>query len=261
MDLGLAGKVALVTGGAKGIGRAICETLAQESASVTIVDRDVDAGSELAKSLVERGSKAGFIETDLCISDSCKAAVDFAIEQFGRLDIVVNNAGVNDSVGLESDLEAFSQSLQRNLDHYFLMAKFARDQLVKNAGAIINIGSKVSVTGQGGTSGYAAAKGAVNALTREWAVDLAPHGVRVNAVLPAEAWTPMYDAWLGSLENPAESKAKIERRIPLGHRFTTCDELAAMVVFLASKQSSHTTGQIIHVDGGYTHFDRRISCE
>ncbi|MCA9214197.1 MAG: SDR family oxidoreductase [Planctomycetales bacterium] len=261
MDLGLKGKVALVTGGAKGIGQAICESLARESAIVSIVDRDVDAGALLASKLANQGVQAIFVETDLCVADSCKAAVDFTIEQFGRIDVVVNNAGVNDGVGLDADLDDFSKSLQKNLDHYFLMVKFARPQLVKNAGAIVNIGSKVSVTGQGGTSGYAAAKGAVNALTREWAVDLAPHGVRVNAVLPAEAWTPMYDAWLKSLENPSESKAFIEKRIPLGHRFTTCEELADMVVFLASPRSSHTTGQIIHVDGGYTHFDRRVSCE
>lgn len=258
MNLELQDKVAIVTGGAKGIGNAICESFADEGARVVIVDRDAPSGTRLANEIVNAGNSAVFIETDLCEPTSCRSATEFAIEQFGQIDIVINNAGVNDGVGLEDELDAFELSLKRNLSHYFLMVKFARDQLIERNGAVVNIGSKVSVTGQGGTSGYAAAKGAVNGLTREWAVDLAPHGVRVNAVLPAEAWTPMYDSWLSSLENPEETRSKIEQRIPLGHRFTTCDELAAMVVFLASPRSSHTTGQIIHVDGGYTHFDRRL---
>ena len=150
-------------------------------------------------------------------------------------------------------------SLKKNLLHYYAMVHFALPQLKKTRGAIVNIGSKVSVTGQGGTSGYAAAKGAINSLTREWAVELAPFGVRSNAVLPAETWTPMYEKWLDSLDNTDEVKAGIEKLIPLEQRFTTCQEMADMVVFLASPRSSHTTGQIIFVDGGYTHLDRKCT--
>jgi len=131
--------------------------------------------------------------------------------------------------------------------------------LRKSRGVVINIGSKVSVTGQGKTSGYAAAKGGILGLTREWAVDFAEHGIRVNAVLPAETWTPLYDKWLKTLPDPSAMKDQIEKMIPFEHRFTTTQELADMVVFLASPRSSHTTGQIIFVDGGYTHFDRKYT--
>ena len=124
---------------------------------------------------------------------------------------------------------------------------------------IINISSKVSVTGQGGTSGYAAAKGGIDGLTREWAVDLAADGIRVNTIVPAETWTPLYENWLNTMPDPVASRAAIERMIPLGQRFTTVEEMADMVVFLASPRSSHTTGQIIYVDGGYTHFDRKYT--
>ncbi|MEM7013392.1 MAG: SDR family oxidoreductase, partial [Verrucomicrobiota bacterium] len=108
---------------------------------------------------------------------------------------------------------------------------------------------------------YAAAKGGLVALTREWALDLAKDNVRVNAVIPAEVWTPMYDSWINSQPNSEAHKAEIERRIPLGQRMTTSDEIAAMVIFLLSARSSHTTGQILHVDGGYTHFDRAYNLE
>ena len=130
------------------------------------------------------------------------------------------------------------------------------DELVKNRGVVINVGSKVAETGQGGTSGYAAAKGAMNGLTREWALDLADRGVRVNAVIPAEVMTPMYRRWLDSLSDPDATLASIEENVPLAKRMTTDREIADAVVFLASSRSSHTTGQIFHPDGGYLHLDR-----
>ncbi len=118
---------------------------------------------------------------------------------------------------------------------------------------------KVAVTGQGGTSGYAAAKGGLLALTREWALELAPAAVRANVVLPAEVWTPLYEAWLATQGDPVPEKARIERSIPLGRRFTTVQEIAATVVFVASPRSAHTTGQWLFVDGGYSHLDRRAT--
>ena len=136
---------------------------------------------------------------------------------------------------------------------------YALEALRESKGSIVNVGSKVSITGQGHTSGYAAAKGGINGLTREWAVDLAADGIRVNTVLPAETWTPLYDKLLNELEDPAEAKRQIERLVPFQQRFTTTQEIADMVVFLASPRSSHTTGQIIFVDGGYTHLDRKYT--
>ncbi len=258
MDLKLNSKVALVTGGASGIGEAIVRCLCEEQAQVAIVDFDAQRGAELANELTGEGSRAEFVEADLRDFAKIEAAVATTVSRLGRLDIVVNNAGTNDSVNVDAGPEAFEASLRMNLTHYYAVVHYAAQQLRANRGAIVNVSSKVSVTGQGGTSGYAAAKGGVNALTREWAVEFASDGVRVNTVVPAEVWTPMYERWLGSLDDAEAEKERISRRIPLGRRFTTADELARMAVFLASDAASHVTGQIIHVDGGYSHLDRRV---
>ena len=261
MELGLVGTVAIVTGGAKGIGRAVVTPLAREGARVVNVNRLGPEAAEVAQEVVELGAadRYRFFAADLSDAGACGEAIAFARESFGRVDILVNNAGVNDSVGIAAGTTRFVESLQRNLVHYYGMVHYAEAELRKNRGAIVNIGSKVSVTGQGGTSAYAAAKGAINSLTREWAVDFAKDEVRVNAVIPAETWTPLYDRLLGQLPDPTRTKRAIEQLIPLGRRFTTCQEIAEMVVFLASPRSSHTTGQIIFVDGGYTHLDRKYT--
>lgn len=259
MDLKLKDKVALVTGGSKGIGLGIVRSLIAEGVKVANVNRSEAEGIALQNEYAANGQECFFIQGDLTDIDACRNAVEQTQQRFGRIDLLINNAGVNDGVGLEDGPDAFVQSLQKNLVHYYAMVHFALDALKESRGCIINIGSKVCETGQGGTSGYAASKGGINGLTREWAVDLAPHGVRVNAVLPAETWTPLYEKCLAAMPNPEAAKAEIEQLVPLGHRFTTIEELADMVVFLASPRSSHTTGQIIFVDGGYTHFDRKCT--
>jgi NAD(P)-dependent dehydrogenase (short-subunit alcohol dehydrogenase family) len=256
MDFGLKGKVAIVTGGSKGIGLGIVRQLLEEGACVVNVGRTAADAADLPEVAT---SNYRFFQGDLVDLSVCQQSVEHTLQIFGRLDILVNNAGVNDGAGLDAGPDAFLQSLQRNLLHYYAMAHHANPHLKRSRGCIINIGSKVCETGQGGTSGYAASKGAINGLTREWAVELAPAGVRVNAVLPAETWTPLYERCLAAMPDPAAARAAIETLIPLGRRFTTIDELAAMVVFLASTLSSHTTGQIIFVDGGYTHLDRKCT--
>lgn len=256
MDLQLNDKVAVVTGGSKGIGEAIVRGLLDEGAFVVNVNRPGPEGDALTAEFPEQ---LLYLEADLCDPGVAERIVARTVERFGRIDILINNAGVNDSVGLDSSLDDFRRSLERNLIHPFELARHCLVQLKTHGGAIVNIGSKVAVTGQGGTSGYAAAKGGLNGLTREWAVDLAAHNVRVNAVIPAEVWTPLYEKWLGTLDNPDVVRRNIEQLIPLGRRFTTSRELADMVVFLASPRSSHTTAQIIYVDGGYTHMDRKVS--
>ena len=150
-------------------------------------------------------------------------------------------------------------SLHRNLVHYYLIAHYALPELIKSKGSIVNIGSKTAETGQGGTSAYAAANGGRNALTREWAVELLKYGIRVNAVIVAECFTPLYETWIQTLPNPEEKLAHIKAKIPFEKRMTTAEEIANMVAFLLSEKSSHTTGQLIHVDGGYVHLDRAIS--
>lgn len=260
MDLHLANKVFIVTGGAKGIGAAISKTLAQEGATVMIGGRGREDNQQIVDNIVKSHGRASAHTVELADEDGCKELVDFTMEKYGRIDGLVNNAGLNDSVGLESGTPGkFVESLRKNLNHYYNLAHFALPFLKQSKGCIINIGSKVAVTGQGNTSGYAAAKGGINALTREWAAELSKHGIRCNAVIPAEVWTPLYENWIKSLPNPKEKLEQIISKIPLGKRFTTDLEIANMTVFLLSDRSSHTTGQIIYVDGGYTHLDRALT--
>jgi L-fucose dehydrogenase len=185
-----------------------------------------------------------------------RAGVASVREKYGRLDGVVNNAGVNDGVGLRSPVADFRASLEKNIVQCFVLVQAALDALIASRGVIVNIGTKCSVTGQGGTSGYVAAKGAMNGLTREWALDLAKHGIRVNCVLPAEVMTPQYERWIAQRPDPTAALNAIRGTIPLEQRMTTAEEIANMVVFLASPRSSHTTGEIVSVDGGYVHLDR-----
>jgi len=260
MDLQLKGKVVLVTGGAKGIGAAIVRGCAREGATPVLVDKDGEAGKLLQAELQKSGASCGAICADLAPVANCAAAIENTLRDFGRLDVLVNNAGINDNAGLElGNPEKFLRSLELNLLHYYNMAHYALPALKKSQGCIINIASKVAITGQGGTSGYAAAKGAILALTREWAAELLPFGIRVNALLPAEVMTPLYKQWLGTFPNPDEKLKHITAKIPLGKRMTDPGEIAAMVLFLMSAQASHVTGQHVLVDGGYVHLDRALT--
>lgn len=260
MDLGLQGKVFIVTGGAKGIGEAISKLIAAEGGSVMIAGRSQADNQKTVDAIVAAGGKAAAVTAELGNPDDCKKVVAAAVESYGKIDGLINNAGANDEVGLENGSpEKFMQSLQHNLSHYYNLAHYALPYLKATKGNIVNIGSKVATTGQGNTSGYAASKGAINALTREWAVELLPFGIRVNTVIPAEVWTPLYETWINSLPDPAEKLAAITSKIPFEKRMTTSEEIANTTVFLLSGRSSHTTGQILYVDGGYTHLDRSIS--
>jgi len=260
MDLGLKDKVVIVTGGAKGIGAAIVHAVAAEKAIPVIVGRDAQAGRNLQTELERSGARCGLITVDLASPETCAQVIDDTVKEFGRLEALVNNAGRNDKVGLEQGSPAeYVASLNRNLVHYYSMAHYALPHLKRWHGSIVNIGSKTSVTGQGSTSGYASSKGAIMALTREWAAELLPYGIRVNTVIPAEVMTPLYRSWLDTFPNPDEKLSVILSKIPLEKRMTTADEIASMVVFLLSDKSSHTTGQHLFVDGGYVHLDRALT--
>ncbi|MFB9865695.1 SDR family oxidoreductase [Rufibacter immobilis] len=259
MDLQLKDKVILVSGGAKGIGEGIVMALAKEGAFPVIIGRNEEDNLRTVAAVEGNGGQAAQVVAELSEPEQCKKAVEEVLRQFGRIDGLVNNAGVNDGVGLEKgNYEDFMASLHKNVVHYYLLAHHALPALKAARGAIVNIGSKTAETGQGGTSAYAASNGARNALTREWAVELLPYGIRVNAVVVAEAWTPLYESWISTFENPESKLKSITAKIPLEQRMTTPAEIAAMVIFLLSPQSSHTTGQLIHVDGGYVHLDRAI---
>ena len=259
MDLNLQDKIIIVTGGSKGIGHAITNLLAEEKAIPFIVSRDEKTIQETIEKIEKKGGRCSYALAELTDPQQGKEAVEKAISEFGTVHGLVNNAGVNDGVSLENgDTDQFVNSLNKNLVHYYVMAQACLPYLKVNKGSIVNIGSKVSLTGQGGTSAYAAACGGRNALTREWAVELLPHSIRVNAVIVAESYTPLYEKWINTFQNPKEKLNQIQSKIPLEKRMTTPEEIADTVAFLLSEKSSHTTGQLLHVDGGYVHLDRSL---
>lgn len=259
MNLHLTDKVILVTGGAKGIGKGIVLKLAEEGATPVIIGRNTKDNEAAVKEIAVAGGRSFAITADLVSDEACRLAVETARRKFGRIDGLVNNAGVNDGVGLEKgSYTEFLSSLHKNLVHYYLMAHYALPDLITSKGSIVNIGSKVAETGQGNTSAYAASNGGRHALTREWAVELLPHGIRVNAVIVAESYTPLYENWISTFPDPQAKLKSITDKIPLGQRMTSPEEIANTVAFLLSDVSSHTTGQLIHVDGGYVHLDRSL---
>jgi L-fucose dehydrogenase len=260
MDLQLKGKIIVVTGGAKGIGEGIVKLLAAEGAIPVIVGRSESDNLKTLAAVQAAGGEGFQVTAELTDPAAPRKAIQSVMGKFDRIDGLVNNAGVNDGVGLEhGDYESFMASLHKNLMHYYLMAHHALPALKKTRGAIVNISSKTAETGQGGTSAYAAANGGRNALTREWAVELLKYGIRVNAIVVAECWTPLYQKWIETLPDPEEKLRTILANIPLEKRMTTAAEIAATAAFLLSAQSSHTTGQLIHVDGGYVHLDRALA--
>lgn len=260
MNLGLKDKVVVITGGALGIGAAISEACAAEGAIPVIVNRDSEAAQSFAARLRDAGSRCELLSMELHGPESCKEAIEETLRRRGRIDALVNNAGTNDKVGLEHGTpQEFIDSIHRNLWHYYSMTHYALPSLKAVHGSIVNISSKTAVTGQGGTSGYTASKGAQLALTREWAVELLPYGIRVNAIVPAEVMTPQYGKWVTTFPNPEEKLRTITSKIPLGRRMTEAAEIASMAVFLLSEKSGHTTGQHLYVDGGYVHLDRAIT--
>jgi len=259
MELHLQHKIILVTGGASGIGESVCRRLAEEGAIPCMVDRDT-GNLERVAAEIRRHPSGNCLPLSAELTDpaACRDTVAAVIDQFGRLDGLVNNAGVNDGVGLEfGSYESFLASLEKNVGHYFSMAHFALPWLKRSQGAIVNVCSKTALTGQGGTSGYAAANGERLELTGQWAKELSPYGIRVNGIVVAECATPQYEQWLSGQSGPSR-KRLIESRIPLENRLTTPQEVADTVLFLLSSRSAQVNGEILFVDGGYVFLDRAI---
>jgi L-fucose dehydrogenase len=259
MNLNLQDKVIIVSGGAKGIGEGISSILAEEGAIVVIVGRNKIDNNRTADNIQAKGGKAFEVTAELSDPEACEDAIKNIVGRFNKIDGLVNNAGVNDGINLEDgSYHQFMLSLHKNLVHYYLLAHYSLPFLKLSKGHIVNISSKTAETGQGGTSAYAAANGGRNALTREWAVELLKYGIRVNAIIVAECYTPSYKSWINKFPDPQSKLNEINDVIPFGKRMTTSKEIANMVAFLLSEKSSHTTGQLIHVDGGYVHLDRAI---
>jgi L-fucose dehydrogenase len=259
MNLNLQNKVIIVTGGARGIGESIVRKLADENAIPCIIDLNESLANKLYDDVIKAGKKCFVVITDLTKHDECKLAVDKILKEFSCIDGLVNNAGLNDGIGIENgSYEGFMQSLNLNVGHYYLMAHLTLNELKKSKGSIVNICSKVAETGQGGTSGYAAANGVRYQLTTQWANELAAYDIRVNAIVVAECFTPQYEWWINQQSNPKEELEKINAKIPLEKRMTKPEEIADTTLFLLSAASALINGQFFYVDGGYVHLDRKI---
>jgi L-fucose dehydrogenase len=258
MELGLQEKVIIVTGGGSGIGASVVDKLSLIGATPVIIDKSKpdDTFDEIIK---KRCPRAIWKTLDLCDDQDCKNAVKDILAKLNRIDGLVNNAGINDAIGISAGPNEFRKSLDRNLVHYYTMTNLCIMELIKTKGAIVNVSSKVVLTGQSGTSAYAAAKGGILALTREWAAEHSDCGLRVNAVIPGEVMTPMYEKWLEGFKTPDEKLKQITSRIPLEKRMAKVEELAMPIVFLLSQWAGHITGQFLVVDGGYSHLDRALT--
>jgi NAD(P)-dependent dehydrogenase (short-subunit alcohol dehydrogenase family) len=259
MELDLNNKVIIVTGGARGIGESIVRKLAVENAIPCIIDINQPLADKLVKKLRENNKQCFGVIADLTKPEQCKNAVNKILNEFGSINGVVNNAGLNDGVGLENgSYEKFIQSLHVNVVHYFTVTHFALNALKKSKGNIVNICSKVAQTGQGNTSGYAAANGIRFELTTQWAKELKEYGIRSNAIVVAECYTPQYEWWISQQDNPQEKLNEINAKIPLEKRMTKPYEIADTAIFLLSSKSNSINGEFFYVDGGYVHLDRKI---
>lgn len=242
----LKGKIALITGSAAGIGRAIAETFAAEGANVAVSDVNIDGAQKTAAEIASAsGSETMAVKLNVADSDECDAAVKNIIEKFGKIDILVNNAGITkDGLIIRMTDEDWLKVIDINLKGVFNMTRAcARDMLRKKTGRVINIASVVGLMGNAGQANYSASKGGVIALTKTCAREFASRGILVNAIAPGFIQTAMTDAL------SHDAKAKLAEQIPL-RRLGLPKDVAASALFLASEESSYITGHVISVNGG-----------
>ncbi|OUM87948.1 MAG: 2-deoxy-D-gluconate 3-dehydrogenase [Bacillus thermozeamaize] len=244
----LTGKVALITGGTKGIGFGMAMALAHYGADVAIVGRNRQDGETAVRKLQEKTNKVEFFATDVTDKQQVNDMVQKVVDAFGRIDILVNNAGMNIRKPLiEIEEEDWDRVLNTNLKGIFLVGQAVARQMIKQKGGrIINISSILGSIGLSHQTSYAASKGGINQLTKVWACELAPYQITVNAIGPAYIKTPMTAEWLSE----PDRYQNIVNSTLLG-RIGELEDLAGPVVFLASDASSYITGQVLYVDGGW----------
>ncbi|WP_408956014.1 3-oxoacyl-ACP reductase FabG [Natroniella sp. ANB-PHB2] len=241
----LEGKVAIVTGAAKGIGEETALTFAREGAKVVVADYDAEAGEDTAKQITEAGGEAIFIEVDVSDVEATKEMIDQTVEEFGKLDVLVNNAGITaDGFLIKTSEEAWDRVIDINLKGVFNCTKPAAKVMMKqNSGVILNASSVVGLYGNVGQTNYAATKFGVIGMTKTWAKELAPKGIRVNAVAPGFIQTPMTD------EVPDKVLGAMEKKTPL-KKLGKPEDIANAYLYLASDEASYVNGEILSVDGG-----------
>lgn len=247
----LQGKTALITGGAAGIGRATAELFAREGAALVLVDINKDQGIGLVENLSKIGAQAVFIPGDVTRAEICREAVQAAVEEFGRIDILFNNAGIIRRANVIETSEAdWERVLEVNLKSVFLMSKFTLPVMVPaGGGSIINSGSGWGLKGGAKAAAYCAAKAAVVNLTRAMAIDHGPQNVRVNCICPGDTDTEMLRSEAQQLKIDEQAFLKEAALRPLG-RFGQPMEIAQAVLFLASEAASYVSGAVLVVDGG-----------
>ena len=248
-------KVALVTGGGAGIGRATCELFAEEGSAVVIAERDLTSGREVAERIQSKGGKALFVPTDVADEPSVRSMVEQAVAAFGRINILVNNAAIFVLRGIEATPEEWRQILDVNVMGPALVAKHVVPHLRRaGGGAIVNLSSISSFIAQPYFVTYNATKAAVASMTRCMALDLAPDNIRVNAVAPGAVWTRIVEKQCreAGLDRAAADKDPSWGGAHMIQRIAEPREIAYAILFLASDEASFITAENLMVDGGYT---------
>ena len=251
LSIDLSGKVALVTGASRGIGRSVAVELGRNGALVGCVARNAEKLAETVKLISDAGGQAEAFGCDVTDGTSVEAVVESVCEKWGTLDILVNNAGIRiPKPALEVTEEDWDATIDINLKGVFFCAQAAgRHMVAQGYGRIINLGSQLSVTASRGRSSYCASKFGVAGITKVMAVEWAIHGVTVNAIGPGPTSTPGMLA--ADSRSPEEVQEDLEAHLPLGRRMDP-EEMVGAVIYLASKSSAGTTGHLLLVDGGWT---------
>lgn len=240
---------AVVAGGGSGLGRATCERLASEGATVWVLDKDGDAAAAVA----DRLQRATALEVDVTDPDQVDAAVDEVVSRHGGIDVMVNSAGIALGATIwETATDDWRRVIDVNLGGVFFGVRAAlRHMIPARSGAVINIASNAGLVGRPGQGAYCASKGGVVLLTKSAALDAAAYGVRVNCVCPGFTWTPLVEWWVASKEDPERARRDVEQAQPLG-RAGEPDEIAAAIAYLASNEAAFVTGVAFPVDGGFS---------